>query len=119
MRLATRLVKILERPAGQQFAPFQRLLDSAIAVGYVFQFNGRVPMDWKTMLRYISGSADEELLLRNEYLVAENRVLRNQIQGRLRLTDVKCPGAPVLSPFVFLDTTGWGRLKYTFLTPCL
>ena len=24
---------------------------------------------------------------RNEYLVAENRVLRNQIQGRLRLTD--------------------------------
>ena len=37
-------------------------------------------MDWKTMLRYISGSVDEELLLRNEYLVAENRVLRNQIQ---------------------------------------
>ena len=25
--------------------------------------------------------------LRNEYLVAENRVLRNQLQGRLRLTD--------------------------------
>ena len=43
-------------------------------------------MDWKTMLAYISGSVDEELLLRNEYLVAENRVLRNQIQGRLRLT---------------------------------
>ena len=39
-------------------------------------------MDWKTMLSYISGSVDEELLLRNEYLVAENRVLRNQIQGR-------------------------------------
>ena len=37
-------------------------------------------MDWKTMVRYISGSVDEELLLRNEYLVAENRVLRNQIQ---------------------------------------
>ena len=39
------------------------------------------------MLAYISGSVDEELLLRNEYLVAENRILRNQIQGRLRLTD--------------------------------
>ena len=63
-------------------------------------------MDWKTMLTYISGSVDEELLLRNEYLVAEDRVLRNQIQGRLRLTDVKRPGTPVLSPFVFLDTTG-------------
>ena len=44
-------------------------------------------MDWKTMLSYIAGSVDEELLLRNEYLVAENRVLRNQLQGRLRLTD--------------------------------
>ena len=44
-------------------------------------------MDWKTILSYISGSVDEELLLRNEYLVAENRVLRNQLQGRLRLTD--------------------------------
>ena len=39
------------------------------------------------MLAYISGSVDEELLLRNEYLVAENRILRNQIQGCLRLTD--------------------------------
>ena len=64
-------------------------------------------MDWKTMLSYISGSVDEELLLRNEYLVAENRVLRNQLQGLLRLIDTKGPGAPVLSPFVFLDTTGF------------
>ena len=39
-------------------------------------------MDWKTMLAYVSGSVDEELLLRNEYLVAENRILRNQFQGR-------------------------------------
>ena len=82
-----RLVKIFERPAGQQFAAFQRLLESAIEVGYVFQFSEGVAMDWKTMLSYISGSVDEELLLRNEYLVAENRVLRNQLRGRLRLTD--------------------------------
>ena len=51
-----------------------------------------VAIDWKTMLTYISGSVDEELLLPNEYLVVENRVLRNQIQGRLRLTDAKRPG---------------------------
>ncbi len=44
-------------------------------------------MDWKTMRAYISGSVDEELLQRNEYLVVENRILRNQIKGRLRLTD--------------------------------
>ena len=43
-------------------------------------------MDWKTMLSYISRSVDEEWLLRNEYLVAENRVLRNQAQGHFRVT---------------------------------
>ena len=46
-------------------------------------------MDWKTLLAYISGSVDEELLLRNEYLVAENRILRHQLKGRIRLTDVE------------------------------
>ena len=67
-------------------------------------------MDWKTMLGYISGSVDEELLLRNRYLVAENRIPRIQVQGRFRLTDEKCPGATVLSPFVLLDTTRfWSR----------
>ena len=44
-------------------------------------------MDWKTLLAYITGSVDQELLLRNEYLVTENRILRHQIQGRLRLSD--------------------------------
>jgi putative transposase len=43
-------------------------------------------MDWKTLLAYITGTVDQELLLRNEYLVTENRILRNQIQGRLRLS---------------------------------
>ncbi len=44
-------------------------------------------MEWKTLLAYITGTVDQELLLRNEYLVAENRILRNQIPGRVRLTD--------------------------------
>ena len=44
-------------------------------------------MDWKTMLAYVTGSVDEELLQRNEYLVAENRVLRHQLAGRLKLSD--------------------------------
>lgn len=39
------------------------------------------------MLAYVTGSVDEELLTRNEYLVTENRILRNRIQGRIRLTD--------------------------------
>ena len=44
-------------------------------------------MDWKTLLAYITGSVDQELLLRNEYLVTENRILRHQMKGRLRLSD--------------------------------
>jgi len=44
-------------------------------------------MEWKILLAYITGTVDQELLLRNEYLVAENRILRNQITGRVRLTD--------------------------------
>jgi hypothetical protein len=44
-------------------------------------------MDWKTLLASITGTVDQELLLRNEYLVTENRILCNQIIGRVRLTD--------------------------------
>jgi len=45
-------------------------------------------MDWKTWLAYLSGSVDEALLLRNEYLVTANRILRDPIQGRVQLMDV-------------------------------
>src|SRR5919108_5852838 len=44
-------------------------------------------MSWKRLLAYITGSVDQELLLRNEYLVTENRLLRKQIPGRVRLSD--------------------------------
>jgi putative transposase len=46
-------------------------------------------MEWARILAYITGSVDQELLLRNEYLVAENRILKAQSQGRLRLSDVE------------------------------
>ena len=36
-------------------------------------------MGWKTLLVYITGPVDQELLLRNEYLVTENRILRQQV----------------------------------------
>ena len=41
------------------------------------------------MLAYITGSVDQELLVRNEYLVTENRILKNQLKGRLQLTDLE------------------------------
>jgi hypothetical protein len=46
-------------------------------------------MDWKRLLAYITGSVDQELLLRNEYLVTENRLLRHQIKGRIQLSDAE------------------------------
>jgi hypothetical protein len=33
-------------------------------------------MEWARILAYITGTVEKELLLRNEYLAAENRILR-------------------------------------------
>jgi hypothetical protein len=46
-------------------------------------------MDWKTLLACIIGSVEEQLLLRNEYVIEENRILRNQIAGRVQLTNAE------------------------------
>src|SRR5476651_2008992 len=46
-------------------------------------------MEWARILAYITGTVDHELLLRNEYLAAENRILRAQLKGRLRLSDAE------------------------------
>ena len=44
-------------------------------------------MDWRRILSYITGTVDEELRLRNEYLAAENRILRSKFAGRVPLDD--------------------------------
>jgi putative transposase len=44
-------------------------------------------MDWKALLAYITGSVDQELLLRNAYLATENRILCHQLHGRVRQSD--------------------------------
>jgi hypothetical protein len=38
-------------------------------------------MEWARILAYITGTVDQELLLRDEYLAAENRILKAQLQG--------------------------------------
>jgi putative transposase len=43
-------------------------------------------MNWKKLLGSIRESVDEELRLRNAYLAAENRILRQQIPGRVQLS---------------------------------
>ena len=44
-------------------------------------------MLWARMLTYVTGMVNQELLLRNEYLGAENRILGAQIKGRLLLSE--------------------------------
>jgi hypothetical protein len=44
-------------------------------------------MDWARILAYITGTVNQELLLRNEYIAAENRILKAQLKTPLRLTD--------------------------------
>ncbi len=39
------------------------------------------------LLAYVTGSVNQELLLRNEYLAAENRILRAKLPPRLRLSN--------------------------------
>ena len=44
-------------------------------------------MPWKRMLACVTREIEESLLARIEYLIEENRVLRNQLDKRLKLTD--------------------------------
>jgi putative transposase len=46
-------------------------------------------MEWARILAYITGTVDHDLLLRNEYLAAENRILRGQLKGRLKFSDAE------------------------------
>src|SRR6266481_5821447 len=46
-------------------------------------------MDWARMLAYVTGTVDQELLARNEYLAAENRIMKAQLKGRLKLSDTE------------------------------
>src|SRR5882757_9437187 len=42
---------------------------------------------WARLLAFVTGLVNQELLLRDEYLAAENRVLRAHLPSRLRLSD--------------------------------
>ena len=68
-------------------------------------------MDWKKLLGSIPASVDEELRLRNVYLVAENRILRQQITGRVQLTnsDRSSGGITPTRPIGCASTADWTR----------
>ena len=46
-------------------------------------------MDWARMLAYVTGTVDQELLARNEYLAVVNRIMKAQLKGRLKLSDAE------------------------------
>jgi putative transposase len=46
-------------------------------------------MNWARILAFVTGRVDKELLARSEYLVAENRILKGQLKGRLKLSDAE------------------------------
>src|ERR1017187_72781 len=40
---------------------------------------------WARLLAYVTGMVNQKLLLQNEYLAAENRILRAHLPARIRL----------------------------------
>ncbi len=42
---------------------------------------------WARLLAYVTGLVNQKLLLQNEYLIAENRILRSHLPQRLKLSD--------------------------------
>ena len=42
---------------------------------------------WLKLLAYVTGAVNQELLLQNEYLAAEHRILRAKLPSRLRWSD--------------------------------
>src|SRR5919106_4267104 len=42
---------------------------------------------WVRLLAYVTGLVNQRLLLQNEYLIAENRILRSHLPPRVRLSD--------------------------------
>ena len=47
----------------------------------------RDTIHWARLLAFVTGLVNQELLLQNEYLAAENRILRARLPSRLRLSD--------------------------------
>jgi putative transposase len=55
------------------------------------RYDGRSTMrdrfNWAHLLAFVTGLVNQDLLLRNQYLIAENRILRGHLPMRLRLAD--------------------------------
>jgi hypothetical protein len=43
---------------------------------------------WARLLAYVTGLVNQQLLPQNEYLAAENRILRSYLPAHLRLSEL-------------------------------
>ena len=77
-------------------------------------------MDWARILAYVTGMVDQELLARNEYLAAENRILKAQLKGRLKLSDAERATlgeiGRICGPLAFGTRPGWSPAGPTLAT---
>ncbi len=46
-------------------------------------------MDWARILAYVTGTVEQVLLARNEYLAAENHIMKALLNGRLKQSDAE------------------------------
>jgi hypothetical protein len=63
-------------------------------------------MDWARILAYVTGTVDQELLARNEYLVAENRILKAHLKAPRVVKKLKRPRAQSV---IYRQYRGSGR----------
>jgi hypothetical protein len=64
-------------------------------------------MLWARLLAYVTGTVNQELLLRNEYLAAENKILRGQIKVGCYSQKKKKPPWP--KPLTGWDERHWRK----------
>lgn len=81
-------------------------------------------MDWACVLAYVTETVDRELLARNEYLAAENRILKTQPNGRSKLSYAEVQMAPVhgsaaslITPLPYAETIGFQVLSLRHSPP--
>lgn len=75
-------------------------------------------MDWARILAYVTGTVDQELLARNEYLAAESRVMKAQLKGRPKLSDTKAQIAPAWGPVRLRDRRISGSFPPPYADDC-
>jgi hypothetical protein len=73
-RLELVWLRVLRRlPVSMDFSDPETV--ATILLSRSYRLQGKSKMLWARLLAYVTGTVNQELLLRNEYLAAENRIL--------------------------------------------